>query len=214
MSRMAISAPAARALSRNSRSDSRTKGCTIGFKALQRFGIMQHAPRKRSPIDLAQAGGAWKRGFHCGDGRAFIKPVHRRVGIVHRHVLLGEKLRGGRFAHGNGAGQAENKHDASRGEQPLSAQKSQERQQRQAEYGEMIAFDVLKELNSGFFYLKAANACSRCSADSIEIIIEKDSENARMVSRADCRCTNRISSSRTQATAECSSWVVPRSAIS
>jgi hypothetical protein len=46
--------------------------------------------------------------------------MHRRVGVVHGHALLGEQLRGGAFAHRHRAGETDHEH--SRGQQLFAAQ--------------------------------------------------------------------------------------------
>ena len=80
--------------------------------------------------------------------------MHRGVGVVHRHAFLGEHLRRGRLAHADRAGQTEDEH-VSPPPQPFVAQEVEQRQQRQAENGEVVALDRAR-----------TDGCRRPRADS------------------------------------------------
>ena len=89
----------------------RTSGCTIASSRLQR---RRHRRAPRAPsfcaVDLAVRGRARKRRLDQRRRLAFVEPVHGRIGVVHRHALLGEQLRGGGLAHADRAGEAEDEH--------------------------------------------------------------------------------------------------------
>ena len=90
----------------------------------------------------------------------------------------------------------------------------EQRQKRQAEHGEMIALDALEQLDARAFELIAADARGRRVADGIEIASRNPSENARIVRCAASTCSKTTVPAATTATAECSVWVLPRSAAS
>ena len=84
------------------------------FEPRQRRVIAEHLRGELGAIDFAGGGGAGKRLLDRGNGFAFVKGVHHRIGIVNRHARLGKKLRSPRFAHPERTGQAQN-------ERPLAA---------------------------------------------------------------------------------------------
>ena len=66
--------------------------------------------RQPGPVDHAIDDRAGKRLLDERRGGAGIEPMHRLIGIVHRHAGLGKQPRGRRLAHADRTGEAENDH--------------------------------------------------------------------------------------------------------
>ena len=86
------------------------EGVNDGFEPFERGVIAENAGGQPGAIDLAGRGGAGKGGLDRRHRVAFVKPMHDRVGIVHRHAFLGEEARRNRFPHTDRAGETENEH--------------------------------------------------------------------------------------------------------
>ena len=76
------------------------------FEPGERGGVADHHVRKLGAVDFAAGGRSGKRPLDERHGFPFVKRVHDRIGIVHRHAFLGEELCGPRFAHAERTGQA------------------------------------------------------------------------------------------------------------
>src|SRR5262249_38941425 len=86
------------------------QGMNDRLESLQRRAITQNARSQLVAIDLAAGGGAGERRFDRRRGLPLVAAMHHRVGVVHRHALLGEKARRHRLSHSQRAGQTENEH--------------------------------------------------------------------------------------------------------
>ena len=102
--------------------------------------------------------------------------MHGGVGVVDRNAGLREQFRGGRFAHSDRAGQPQ--HDMHRVIRHIDIQtasnlsprrKFQQRQQRQTENREMIAFDALEQMHAETFELVCADAGGHRLSCRVEI---------------------------------------------
>ena len=80
------------------------------FEPLDRVRIADELFGELSAVDPAVGRHAGKRRLDRPDRLALIEPVHHRVGIVHRHAGLAKEVRGGRLAHADRAGEAEDEH--------------------------------------------------------------------------------------------------------
>ena len=149
------------------------------FEPLDRRAVADHALAELVAVDLAVRGRARKRRLDRRHRLALVKPMHDGIGVVHRHALLGEHFRRGRFSHAERAGETEDEHvvlpthDLDRN--PMSTfrdhalavdelvlpQEAEQRQQRQAEDGEIVAFDPLEQMNADALELIAADAGQR-----------------------------------------------------
>ena len=130
------------------------------------------------------------------------------VSVVNRHARFHEQPCGGGLPHSDRAGQSENPHQIAVSkemildtEQPLAAQERQQLQQRQAEYGEVIALDAFEQMHAKPFELIGADAGRNRLPGLIQIGLILATTTSE----------NNILPSRATATAECSSCVWPAS---
>ena len=95
---------------------------------------------------------------------------------------------------------------------PAPPQEIEQRQQRQAEDGEIVAFDAFEQMDAGAFDLVGADARQRRLAGHVEIIVEKAVGKG---AHGELRGVGEFEQHRAvahQRHAECSAWVLPRSA--
>ena len=200
----------ARASARNCRSASRTSGCTIASSCFSAAG----SPSTRAPSltrsTLPSAVVPGNAASISGDRLALIEPVHGRIGVVHRHALLREQARGGRLAHADRAGQAEDEHG------PSLIRQQRLRAAGNASSGNsgrprMVKWSPSIRSNSwmpSLLDLIGADAGGHRVAGGVEIALEEIVRERRASSAAPPRNARTATSpSRTIATAECSAWV-------
>ena len=78
-----------------------------GLEPAERCVIPEHHRGELAAIDLAAVGRPGERALDQRDCFALIELMHHGVGIVDRHSRLGKELCRRRFAHAEGAGQAQ-----------------------------------------------------------------------------------------------------------
>src|SRR5205085_8824088 len=82
------------------------------FELVDRVRISDELLGELRAIDPAVHGDARKCRLDRTNGLPFVKVMHHRIGIVHRHASLAKKLRGSRLAHTDRASEAEDEHQA------------------------------------------------------------------------------------------------------
>ena len=83
------------------------------FQPAQRRAVPEHPLAQHRPVHRTVPDRAGKGPGDFGDRTAapVQQPVHRCIGIVHRHAEMAEHAGGGRLAHPDGAGEPDNHHD-------------------------------------------------------------------------------------------------------
>lgn len=128
--------------------------------------------------------------------------MHHRIGVMHGHAFLDEEARGRRLSHAERAGETEDEHPLrlkhfarkvesgfpprtcnhlntmngakiSRRKPPRLPEMLQQRQERQSQDDEMIAFDTLEQLDAGLLQLIAPHTRGDRRSRGIEIVLKE-----------------------------------------
>ena len=134
------------------------------FELLQRRGIVRARAARASADRPCRRRSCRERPPRSpATALALVEPVHRGVGVVDRHARpRANSLRRRRLAHADRAGETENSIDVVASFQhraaPCPRRTCKQRQERQAENGEMVAVDALEQMDAEPFELVGADA--------------------------------------------------------